>query len=153
MAGVVRYLLSQATFPNEENQQVVTWSGSIHGTNFEPEKELSDSAWSVIQRKAEELVGSKGDDSGENGPEEDEPEECPGEVHPTHEISGYLRDNREQLGFKERCKLEAVYGWSVGDLDPPPGLRYPRSREEAEEVVSTMSRKYREEYQKLPNTE
>lgn len=158
MAGVVRYLLSHATFSKEGDRQVVTWFGSIHGINFAPEEELSEGAWSVIQRKAEEVVGAKNKVSGGDGSDEDEPEECPvdgcpGEIHPAHEISGYLRENRKQLGFKQRCKLEAVYEWSVGDLDPPPGLRYPRSRNEAEEVVSVMSRKYREECQKPHNTE
>lgn len=96
MARDRSYLTSHITFPKGENRQVVTWFGSIHETNFDPEEELSDGAWSVIQRKAKEVVGSKGDDSGEGGPEEDEPDECPvdgcpGEIHPTHKISGYLR--------------------------------------------------------------
>jgi hypothetical protein len=41
----------------------------------------------------------------------------------------------------------------VGDLDPPPGLRLPRTESEAEEVVAVLARKYREEYAKPHNTE
>jgi hypothetical protein len=158
MAGVVRYLLSHATFPAEGSRQVVTWYGSVHGVNFGPSRELSEGAWSVIQRTAEEVVGAEGDESGESGPDDDENEECPvegcpGDIHPAHEIPDYLRDNRDNLAFEQRCKLEAVYGWSVGDLDPPPGLRLPRTEGEAAEVVAVLSRKYREEYQKPHNTE
>jgi hypothetical protein len=84
MASVVRYLLSHATFPKDEDRMVVTWFGSLHPTNFDPESDLSDDAWSVIQRMAEEVVGVTIEDS-ESGDAEnadDCPQEgCPGEIH------------------------------------------------------------------------
>lgn len=143
MAGAVRYLLSHATFPESESRQVVTWFGAVHATNFDPEEELSDGAYSVIQRRAEEVVGGEADDSGEDGGGAGEREDCPvegceGDLVPIWEVGAFLDRHREDLSPSAASEVEMAYWWYIGDVEPPPGLKRPQSRAEARETLDEM---------------
>jgi hypothetical protein len=144
MVRVVRYLLSHATFTKEGNRQVVTWFGSVHGTNFDPEEELSEGAWRAIQRHVEEIVGGAADRSdGEGGGGEEEAETCPveeceGEMHPIWEAGEFLQQRRDDLPRENEHRLAKAYEWAVGDIQPPPGLKKPRTEEQAEEALEAL---------------
>lgn len=147
MAGAVRYLLSHATFPAEESRQAVTWYGALHPVNFSPEEALSDGAWSVIQREAESVVGNEGDRSEEGeGPavdDEEEREECPvdgcdGHLHPIWDADDFMEQRGDRLTDEEHDRLLTAYMWATGDIDPPPGLKHPKSEEHARESFNAM---------------
>lgn len=139
MIGVVRYLLSHATFPAHENRQAVTWFGSLHGTNFDPEDELSDGTWSVIERITEEIVGSEGDNDDAQDERECPVEDCTGTLHDIWNARMFLDSAAGQrLDRDERRRVQAAYLWVVGDLQPPPGMKNPRTKEEAAEVVEHL---------------
>lgn len=137
MVGTIRYLLSHATYPSDENRQSVTWFGDLHGTNFSPEEELSSGSWSVIQRIAEEVTGHRLDD--EEGTDE-EAEECPeegcgGTVHDIWGARDFLDSAAAgELEREERERVRAVYEWTLGDRHPPPGMKRPQTEEQAREI-------------------
>lgn len=142
MAAVVRYLLSHATFPAEENRQAVTWYGDLHPTNFSPEEELSDGAWSVIERMAEAVVGAEGDRGDQDG-DDDQAEECPvdgcdGELHPIWDAQDFLDQRGDRLQDGQYDRLMSAYLWATGDIQPPPGLKHPGSEAHAREALDVM---------------
>lgn len=144
MVGAVRYLLSHATYPAEENRQSVTWYGDLHGTNFNPEEELSGGAWSVIQRITEEVTGSRRPEDEEDGHQEEDENECPvdGCEGRTHDIWGarmFLESPvAEDLTRDERERVRVAYEWTVGDRHPPPGMKRPQTTEQAREVLDHL---------------
>lgn len=145
MVGAVRYLLSHATFPANESRQAVTWFGSLHGTNFDPEAELSAGSWSTIQRITEEVVGAGlEDDDGDGGGEEDDDRECPvegcdGRVHDIWGARMFLESAAgEALERDQRERVEAAYEWVAGLKQPPPGMKNPQSEEQAREALSVI---------------
>lgn len=142
MVRVVRYLLSHATYAEDQNRQAVTWFGSLHGSCFNPEEELSSGAWATIQRYVEEIVGGEADrDDGEGDDEDDEEcpvEGCDGKLHPIWEAGEFLNQRRDELTREAEHRLAKVYEWRCGDLDPPPGMRYPKTREQYQEVVDEL---------------
>lgn len=143
MAGVVRYLLSHATFPAEESRQAVTWYGDLHPVNFSPEEEISDGAWSVIERMAESVVGHEGDREEDGGMGDEEREECPvdgcdGELHEIWAANDFMEQRGDRLNDEEHDRLLTAYMWATGDIDPPPGLKHPKSEEHARESFNAM---------------
>lgn len=137
MVGVVRYLLSHTSFPRGEDRQSVTWFGALHGTNFSPEEELSKGSWDKIQRVAEELVGASRESDTEDGVSDGEVCEvdgCEGRVHDIWEANMFL----ETVGGfspEVEIRIRSAYRWLVGDLEPPPGMKNPRTIEQAEEAL------------------
>lgn len=146
MVKVVRYLLSHATYPAEENRQSVTWYGDLHGTNFDPEAALSDGAWSVIERVTEEIVGSRGevDQEDEGGHADEDDETCPvdgceGRTHDIWSARMFLDSAAAQrLEREERERVRVAYEWTAGKRVPPPGLKRPQTTEQAREVVDVL---------------
>lgn len=139
MAATVRYLLSHAGFEKDGNRQAVTWFGSLHGTNFDPEAALTVTAWDRIQRTAEEVAGIDRDDPGEGG-EDDEPcpvEGCPGEVYPIGAFSEFSKQHSGSLGKLNLMVLRTALRWHEG-LDPPPGLHGPECAEDATEALLAL---------------
>lgn len=141
MAGAARYLLSHATFEAEESKQVVTWFGSLAPASFSPEEELTTVAWDKIQEMAEAVVGSRGDRDEEDGGEDDEEcgrEECEGRLRPIWEAGDFLIQRGEQIEREREKRLTAAFEWAIGEQPPPPGLKHPRTREEAEDALSAL---------------
>lgn len=141
MASTVRYLLSHATFPANENRQAVTWFGSLHGTNFDPEDELSKSDWGDIQEAVEEIVGHRADDDEEGGGMEQEEcsrEGCESVVHEIWGARDFLDQYPDVWSEEQRERVRAAYDWATGRSLPPPGLKRPRSREDAEEALEAI---------------
>jgi hypothetical protein len=143
MVRTVRYILSHTTYPAGENRQSVTWFGDLHGTNFSPEGELSEGAWSVIQRVTEEIVGTAGEIEEESGPggetEECRVEDCEGKVHDIWHARRFLNGPAgQELSREERERVRVTYEWVAGIREPPPGAKRPRTIEEAEESLSLL---------------
>lgn len=140
MVGVVRYLLSHATFPAGEERQAVTWFGALHGTQFDPEKALTLSAWRRIQADAERLVEAGADDSGEegNGAEICEVDGCEGHVHDIHDARAYLETVGGSIPSEMQNRILTAYKWRIGQAKPPPGLDRPATVGEARETLEAM---------------
>jgi hypothetical protein len=141
MAGAVRYLLSHATYPAEQDRQAVTWYGSLHGTNFNPEEEIG--AWSLIQRVAEEVVGDdaelEDDEGGPGDREECHVEDCEGHLHDIWSARMFLDSAAgQELDRAERERVRVAYEWTAGYVHPPPGMKAPQTREQAEEVLEHL---------------
>lgn len=143
-AAAVRYVLSHTTYPEEENRQVVTWFGSLHGTNFDPEEELTATVLGRIEELAEEVVGAEGPDDGDDGDEEEEEEPCPvdgcpGRLHAIHDLEEYL--DRADVSTLNEMALRTSLRWARGDIDPPPGLDGPEEYADAREALVEMVRR------------
>lgn len=140
MISVVRYLLSHSTFPAGENRQAVTWFGSLHGTNFSPDEELSEVDLKVIQRVVKRQVGYFDDEGEKEGNErEDCPRDgCEGSLHDIWHARRFLETSGHSLEREERERVVAAYEWTVGLRHPPPGRKHPKSREQAEEALSSL---------------
>lgn len=140
MAKAARYLLSHVTFESGESKQSVRWFGSLAPAQFSPEEELSEGVWSLIQRYAEEVVGS-GDDRSEGG--SGEPEECPvdgcsGRLHSIYEAGEFLQGRRDDLEAEAERRLSAAFEWMIGDRPPPAGLKNPRTEAEGREALEAL---------------
>lgn len=144
MIGTTRYLLSHATYEIEESKQVVRWFGDLSPAGFSPEESLSEGALSVLERMAEEVAGS-GLDPEENrdGPaEEDECDRdgCSCEIHPIWEAGEALQNKNfcKSIGEERERELRAAFRWAIGEQIPPPGLKNPRTKGEAEEALEAL---------------
>lgn len=138
MASVTGYVLSHATFEKESNRQTVTWFGDLHGSNFAPEKELSEGAYSKIRRTTQEVVGAHGDDE-EDGEGVEEGRECPydgctGTWHHINEAGDYLDQRGSGLSDDAYNRVHTAFLWWQGEIKPPPGAKNPTTEEDAREA-------------------
>lgn len=138
MVKAVRYLLSHATFPAEEDRHAVTWYGDLHPTNFQPTEELSDGAWARIVRAAEEVVGAGVEEEEESGAGECDVDDCEGRVASIWRARDYLQRYPDAWDLETRQRVVAAYEWVTGRTVPPPGLKHPQSEGEAEEVLAQL---------------
>lgn len=141
MAAAARYLLSHATYEADGSRQVVTWFGALHATNFDPEEALSAGAWEAIKRTAEEVVGGRADRG--DGADSEEPETCPvdgceGVLHPIWEAGEFLTVRGEDLPRSNEHTLARAHEWACGDREPPPGLKHPRTEQQAREALDAL---------------
>jgi hypothetical protein len=140
VAKMSRYILSHATF-EPEGMRAVSWFGQVHATQFSPEEELSDGALSVIERKAAEAVGREDDGEGD---EEDGPtcreDDCEGSLRKIWDANIFLGDSQwvDSVGREAERRLAVAFDWAIGELDPPPGLKKPRTREDFEEAFAIL---------------
>ena len=44
----------------------------------------------------------------------------------------------ERIGRRQQQRLAAAFEWAIGDRQPPPGLKNPRSEEEALEAFEAV---------------
>lgn len=142
MAGTAMYLLSHASFEADTSKDCVRWFGSLATTAFSPEEELSEGALSVVERYAEEAAAAPAA-RGESVPEEEEEpcEECgSGSFSPIWDAGAALADQGwcERIGREQQQRLAAAFEWAIGERHPPPGLRHPRSEEEAREAFEAV---------------
>lgn len=145
MMGLSRYLLSHVTFEREEGKQAYRWFGDLAPAAFSPEEELTVSALSKIEEMVEAVAGVDVEESeGAAGPDEDEHEECPiedcdGDLHPIWDARDFLDQRGDDLDEDAHDRLLTAYMWATGEIEPPPGMKNPRRKEQAEEVLDTLS--------------
>jgi hypothetical protein len=151
MASVVGYVLSHATYEIEANRQVITWFGSLHGSQFNPdptdedrqlESPLSPGSWRAIRRYSRKVVGSHGDqdDDGDDGDDEKKcpHPDCSGTWHPIHEAPDYLDQCGGRLDQEAYDRIHRAYLWSEGDIHPPPGMKNPTTESQAREAFQKL---------------
>jgi hypothetical protein len=149
--GLYRYLLSHTGYPAESTKQVVTWYGSLANSVFvenateEWQREKpSEGVRKVIEREIEAVAGPGEIETGEEGgviEEEDVQEECPreecdGELIDVFDVSAFLRQRDPGRDVAER--MEAARDWRLGRVEPPPGLKRPRSEDGAKEAFREL---------------
>lgn len=143
VVGTVRYLMSHASFESGTSRDCVRWFGELSTASFQPEKELSGGAYDVIDRKVREVVGG-GSESDESGAQDDESECCDycgaESWSPIWEAGGVLCDPGwcDRLDPMKERELTAAFKWVIGEQRPPPGLRNPRTEEEAREALEAV---------------
>jgi hypothetical protein len=142
VAKMSRYILSHATF-EPDGVRAVTWFGELHSTQFDPEAELSAGALSVIERKAAEAVGRPVEDGAGSESDDErrcEEDDCDGELHAIWDAGLFLMDMDwcESVGREAEHRLAVAFEWAVGERQPPPGLKRPRSREEYAEAFDVL---------------
>jgi hypothetical protein len=127
------YLLSHVAFEPDEGNQTVRWFGTLANNQFSLESELSDWEQSKIERTVEELTD--GDDRGD-GERECGEDGCGGQLAPIWSAAAHLADPEwcERIGREQEAVLAAAFEWSIGDIVPPPGLRYPSTERDCKEA-------------------
>lgn len=141
--GASMYTLSHMAFEPESGKDMVRWFGELSTAKFSPESELSDGALATVERYAAEAAAVDPQES-END-ESDEPDicergGCAGELRPIWEAGRALMDKEfcEKVGREQQRRLSAAFEWMIGERHPPPGLRYPDSKERGEEALQEM---------------
>jgi len=144
MAGCFRYVLSHMSFEPETQRDYVRWFGSLATSKFSPEEALSEGTLNVVKRKTAEVLETVPED-GEAGEEEAEGDtcgrgDCDGALKPIWDAGSALMDRSwtEGIDPSRQARLEAAFEWAIGEVVPPPGLRRPRTEDEAEEALSAL---------------
>jgi hypothetical protein len=148
--GVFRYLLSHTGFPEGSGKQAVTWYGDLANSVFVEEatadyqtEKPSEGVRNALKREIEAVAGPVEDDD-ENGAQSEETDdmgECPcddcdGVLIDVFDVRRYLRHNDPPPGVTRR--MRTAYEWRMGDITPPPGLRFPQTEEQAQEAFEAM---------------
>jgi hypothetical protein len=142
LSSMVSYILSHATFETEESVKCVTWYGEVHPSQFQAEEELSAGAIDVIARLSEQVAGGR-ESRGEGGEDirgECRREVCSGNCRPIFDAFDWLSDPEwsENIDTERYRYLVVAFEWSIGEIDPPPGMRHPMSRLECEEGLAHL---------------
>jgi hypothetical protein len=146
--GLFRYLLSHTGFPEGSTRQTVTWYGDLansvfveNATEEYQNQKPSEGVLSALEREVEAVAGVSGEvdegDAEAASDEGDETGECPAEdcegmLIDVFDVRMYLRHNDPPPGVAKKMRL--ARDWRVGDVQPPPGLKNPRTVEEAREA-------------------
>jgi hypothetical protein len=143
VVGLIRYLLSHATFESDTSKDCVRWFGELATTKFRPEEEVSDGALSTIERITEEVVGEPvdGDETGGEVEEDEECDECGATSRsPIWEAGAALMDKGwcDRIGRERERRLTAAFEWAIGERRPPPGLKRPQSEQQAREAMEEL---------------
>jgi len=157
VAKTAQYLLSHATYESSDDGKgvkAVTWYGDLHPSNFTPDptdvdarktepklEAPSHGAYKVIQRVAAEVTHSDGKEKRDGGGRaECDDESCNGELLEIWDAGRLLADVKfcDRLDKDTERRLRTAFEWAVGDRRPPPGLKRPRSREDAEEALESL---------------
>jgi len=141
LVGGVRYLMSHATFESGTSRDCVRWFGELATTKFQPEEELSEGSYDVIDRVVREVVGA--DDEGDGAEEiEDDECECCGarSWSPIWDAGAALADPGwcDRIGRDAERRLVAAFEWAIGERLPPPGLRRATCEADAEEALEML---------------
>ena len=157
VAKTAQYLLSHATYESSDDGKgvkSVTWYGDLHPSNFTPDPTDVDSrktepkldapshgAYKVIQRVSAEVTRSDGKEKRDGGGRPDcENEDCNGDLQEIWDAGRLLADVKfcDRLDKDVERRLRTAFEWAVGDRRPPPGLKRPRSREDATEALEAL---------------
>ena len=143
MFGAAMYLLSHVGFQADEQKQVVRWFGSVSYNQFSIE-DLEDWEESVIQRNVEGIGGyGLDDDDGSSSERTCEVEECDGGLVRIWDAGRYLSDPDwcQSIGRDQERRLATAFELAIGDVKPPPGMKYPENKEHLEEVLDMLMRR------------
>jgi hypothetical protein len=150
--GAFRYLLSHTGYPEGSTKQALTWYGDLANSVFVEDaseewqiQKPSEGVRSALRREIEAVAGvAGGDEDGDGGggsEESDDVGECPcdgcgGVLIDVLDVRAYLDHNDPPPEVARRMK--AAYEWRVGERLPPPGLKKPRTVEEAREAFESL---------------
>jgi hypothetical protein len=137
MIAPAYYVLTHAA--DQPGRQTTTYFGDVHPNTFDPEEELTASAWYQIQKEAEKAVKEYPEEGGEGsgvGAEECPREDCEAKVHDVVHLPELLENDdwtgRIRAQSHGRAKLNRLRGvilWWEGRCDtPPPSARDNESR-------------------------
>lgn len=147
--GAIRYLLSHTGFPEGSTRQVVRWYGDLANSVFvenatkdwQNEKPSKDVRAGLL-REIEAVAGQEVDDEdGEERPESDDVGDCPvedcdGVMIDVFDVSAYLEHNDPPPDVRNRMRM--ARDWRLGRVEPPPGLKRPRTEQDAREAYRAM---------------
>ena len=149
--GAFRYLLSHTGWPEGETKQAITWYGDLANAVFVEEatedwqiQKPSEGVRNSIKRHTEEVAGvSLEEEEGEGGDQDDTDDKgrcpcegCDGVLIDVLDVDHYLRHNEPPPDVANI--METCYDWRLGRIHPPPGLKRPRSEEDAREVLEHL---------------
>lgn len=148
--GLCRYLLSHTGYPEGSSRQVTTWYGELANSVFVEEateswqvQKPSEGIRSSLRREIEAVAGADLDDEeeGSGGEESDDLGECPvddcgGVLIDVWDVRAFLDHNDVRREVADR--MMAAYEWRRGIRLPPPGLRKPRTEEQAREAFEAL---------------
>ena len=134
MFRVASYLLSHGAYEPDQGRQMVRWFGKLANNQFSAEEQLAEWERNAIDRNVEKVAGYSVD--GEGGKRECDVDGCHGGLAPVWSASQYLADPRwcEDIGDEQEAKLAKAFEWAIGDIRPPPGLRFPSTEQDAKEA-------------------
>jgi len=153
--GLFRYLLSHTGYPAGSTKQVVTWYGVLANNVFVEDatadwqcQKPSEGVLTALEREVEEVAGpgaDAGEDGGEAGSEGDSVGECPrescdGALIDVFDVELYLNCNDPPPDV--RASMRACRDWRLGRVKPPPGLKNPGSKEDANEAYEALMRRF-----------
>jgi hypothetical protein len=140
--GAFRYLLSHTGFREDSTKQALTWYSDLANSVFVEDatedwqhEKPSDGVVSALKREIEAVAGKTEDDEdGEARPESDDVGDCPvedcgGVLINVFDVSAYLRHNDPPPEVSEKMRM--ARDWRLGKVEPPPGLKRPRTEEDA----------------------
>jgi hypothetical protein len=150
--GLYRYLLSHTGYPEGSAKQTVTWYGDLANSVFVEDateewqnEKPSEDVLSDLEGEVEAVAG-KTDDEDEGDAEAvlDEDDEvgeccegdCDGLLIDVFDLDQYLRQNDPPP--EVRRSMETARDWRLGRVEPPPGLKRPRSEEEARDAWEVL---------------
>lgn len=146
--GLFRYLLSHTGFTEGSTKQSVVWYGDLANSVFVEDaseewqiQKPSDGVQSALQREIEAVAGVQTEEEEEDGREGDEEGECPSEeceglLIGVFDIPQYLEHNEPPPEVRNRMLV--ARDWRLGRVEPPPGLKHPRTEEEAREAFEAL---------------
>ena len=137
MVASAYYVLTHGAV--QQGKQTTTYFGEVHPASFDPEEELTATAWDRIQREAEKAVKETPDEEEGGvgaGPEECPHEECEAAVIDVMHLREYLNDEewteevrRGRDGRERLARLRGLYAWWDKRVDrPPPPVQTDQSR-------------------------
>jgi len=146
--GLFRYLLSHTGYPEGSTKQVVRWYGDLANSVFVEEasedwqyQKPSEGVRDALQREIEEVAGHVVDDEDDDGSDEEDDEECEHEgcceqVISVWDIDRYLQQVNAPREVADVMRV--ALDWRLGDIQPPPGLKRPKTEAEAQESLEAM---------------
>jgi hypothetical protein len=140
------YQLSHATFNKQTNSHAITWFGELAYNKFSPEQAVSAGVYDTIERFTEEALdwAEEEEEDGEglqpDGGETCERDGCQGQLKPIWEAGLALQDPGwcENIGRQQQRKLTIAWEWAIGDVQPPPGMKQPQTRQDCEAVFTHL---------------
>lgn len=148
--GAFRYLLSHTGYPEGSTHQAVTWYGDLANNKFVEDaaadwqhEKPSEGVRAALRREIGDVAGvtDEDDEDGAGSDERDDLGDCPcdgceGVLIDVFDVRRYLRHNDPPPGVAKRMKT--AYEWRIGRDSPPPGLKHPRTEDEAREAFAEM---------------
>lgn len=148
--GVFRYLLSHTGFPESSTKQAVTWYGDLANSVFVEDasepwqvQKPSQTVRNLLEDEIEAIAGVtiEDDESGVKSEESDHMGECPcddcgGVLIDVFEIGKYLRQVDPPPDVRKA--MRAARDWRLGHREPPPGMKRPQTKEQAQEALEEL---------------